>query len=221
MCSGENSKEVDVQNNRIKREKDVFYNSVLEIPPNPKEPWDREMDYDDSLTPEIPSVQLPDDEDNMVTEPTEVAPDSTSNYAAGTSTVAENSNKNMPEPDLELLAALLKNPEIVFALTAGQGGNLSSEQMVKLLDAVKANAASGGSVGSLVDGLIEKKQEQRVEVSLPSPTPSSNPVTVRQLYAHHVLCEFLIAYLKVISKFLHRMGFLLLFACFGWSSFLD
>ncbi|PWA91454.1 homeodomain-like, Transcription factor IIS [Artemisia annua] len=177
VCSGENSKEVDVQNNRIKREKEVFYNSVLEIPPNPKEPWDREMDYDDSLTPEIPSVQLPDDEDNMVAESTEVAPDSTSNYEAGTSTVAENSNKNMPEPDLELLAALLKNPEIVFALTAGQGGNLSNEQMVKLLDAVKANAASGGSVGSLVDGLVEKKQEQRVEVSLPSPTPSSNPVT--------------------------------------------
>nr|GEV55062.1 homeobox protein luminidependens [Tanacetum cinerariifolium] len=177
VCSGENSKEVDVQNNRIKREKEVFYNSVLEIPPNPKEPWDREMDYDDSLTPEIPSVQLPDDEDNMVAEPTEVAPDGTSKYAAGISTVAENSNKNMPEPDLELLAALLKNPQIVFALTAGEGGNLSSEQMVKLLDAVKANAASGGSVGSLVDGLVERKQEQRVEVSLPSPTPSSNHVT--------------------------------------------
>lgn len=182
VCSGENSKEVDIQNNRIKREKEVFYNTVLETPPNPKEPWDREMDYDDSLTPEIPTEQLPDDDDdNMVSEPVEMAPERmnldsavTSGYAAGTST---NGDRSMPEPDLELLAVLLNNPEIVFALTAGQGGNLTGEQMVKLLDAIKANAARGGSIGSLINGLVERKHEEKVEVSLPSPTPSSNPVT--------------------------------------------
>ncbi|KVI12514.1 Homeodomain-containing protein [Cynara cardunculus var. scolymus] len=186
VCSGENSKEVDVQNNRIKREKEVFYERVLEIPSNPKEPWDLEMDYDDSLTPEIPTEQLPDDDDdNMVSErvgmtPTQMNIDSdvASGYAAGTSTNGgDNNNRSMPEPDLELLAVLLKNPEIVFALTAGQGGNLNGEQMVKLLDAIKANAARGGSIGSLVNGLVEKKAEEKVEVSLPSPTPSSNPVT--------------------------------------------
>ncbi|KAI7747691.1 hypothetical protein M8C21_029029 [Ambrosia artemisiifolia] len=175
VCSGENSKEIDVQNNRIKREKEVFY-TTLEIPPNPKEPWDREMDYDDSLTPEIPTDQLPDDDDNMVAQPAEVAGDQTSNYAASTSTPTEN-NRNMPGPDLELLAVLLKNPQIVFALTAGQGGSLTNEQMVKLLDAIKANAARGGSINSLVNGLVERKAEERVEVSLPSPTPSSDPVT--------------------------------------------
>ncbi|KAK9071783.1 hypothetical protein SSX86_008212 [Deinandra increscens subsp. villosa] len=170
VCSGENSKEVDVQTNRIRREKEVFYNTVLEIPLNPKEPWDQEMEYDDSLTPEIPTDQLPDDDDNMVAEPAEA---NTSNYA-----VAENNNRNMPGPDLELLTVLLKNPEIVFALTAGQGGSLSNEQMVRLLDAMKANAARGGSIDSLVDGLVERKAEEaRVEVSLPSPTPSSNPGT--------------------------------------------
>nr|XP_043619577.1 homeobox protein LUMINIDEPENDENS [Erigeron canadensis] len=176
VCCGENSKEVDVQNNRIKREKEVFYNTILEIPPNPKEPWDQEMDYDDSLTPVIPIEQLPDDDDNMIAEPTEVAPEHTNNYAAGTSTITENNYRNAAEPDLELLAVLLKNPQIVFALTAGQGGNLSNEQMVQLLDAIKVNAAQGGSIGSLVDGLVERKAE-KVEVSLPSPTPSSEPVT--------------------------------------------
>ncbi|KAJ0758445.1 putative transcription factor homeobox-WOX family [Helianthus annuus] len=177
VCSGENSKEIDVQNNRIKREKEVFYTTPLEIPPNPKEPWDREMDYDDSLTPEIPTDQLPDEDDSMVAQPAEMAGDHTSNYAASTSTLAENNNRNMPGPDLELLAVLLKNPQIVFALTAGQGGSLTNEQMVKLLDAVKANAASGGSINTLVNGLVERKAEEKVEVSLPSPTPSSNPVT--------------------------------------------
>ncbi|XP_071701551.1 homeobox protein LUMINIDEPENDENS isoform X2 [Rutidosis leptorrhynchoides] len=173
VCCGENSKEVDIQNNRIKREKEVFYKTKLEIPSNPKEPWDIEMDYDDSLTPEIPSEQPPDDDNNMVVEPT---PDPTNNNDAGPSTVAEN-NKNMPEPDLELLAVLLKNPEIVFALTAGQGGNLTNEQMVRLLDVVKANAASGGSISSLVNGLVERKTYEKVEVSLPSPTPSNDRVT--------------------------------------------
>lgn len=181
VCYGENSKEVDVQNNRIKREKEVFYNRILDIPPNPKEPWDREMDYDDSLTPEIPTDQLPDEDENMATEPTqtELDPaDVTSNNAASTSTstVSENNNRTLG-PDLELLAVLLKNPQIVFALTAGQGGSLTNEQMVKLLDAMKDNAARGGSIDSLVSGLVEPKPEERVEVSLPSPTPSTNPVT--------------------------------------------
>ncbi|XP_076950363.1 homeobox protein LUMINIDEPENDENS-like [Bidens hawaiensis] len=177
VCAGENSKEIDVQNNRIKREKEVFYTTLHEIPPNPKEPWDREMDYDDSLTPQIPTEQLPEDDDSMMAQPTVAVANHTNNYAASTSTLAENNNRNMPGPDLELLAALLKNPEIVFALTAGQGGSLTNEQMVKLLDAVKANAARGGSVNSLVNGLVERKAEEKVEVSLPSPTPSTNPVT--------------------------------------------
>lgn len=192
--SGENSKEIDLQNNRIKREKEVFYNTVLEIPPNPKEPWDREMDYDDSVTPEIPTQQLPDDDDNMVSQPTETH-DHSSNYTAITSTLADNNNSNMPGPDLELLAVLLKNPQIVFALTAGQGGSLTNEQMVRLLDAIKDNAARGGSINSLVSGLVERKSEEKVEVSLPSPTPSSNPVTVRrQLYACYHVCTKSYAY---------------------------
>lgn len=201
VCYGENSKEVEVQNKRIKREKEVFYDTNLEIPANPKEPWDREMDYDDSLTPEIPIEQLPDEDDenmNMVTQ------ESTQTEV----TVSENNKLSSIGPDLELLAVLLKNPQIVFALTAGQGGSLSNAQMVKLLDAMKANAASGGSIDNLVSGLLvephkTKTEEKRVvEVSLPSPTPSTNPVTVRQcqLYNkkhHHVLYKSIMVYIII------------------------
>ena len=52
--AGGNSKEIEVQKNRIRREKETIYQTLQEVPLNPKEPWDMEMDHDDSLTPEIP-----------------------------------------------------------------------------------------------------------------------------------------------------------------------
>ncbi|GMJ01082.1 hypothetical protein HRI_003777400 [Hibiscus trionum] len=162
--AGESSKEVDVQKNRNRRERETFYYTSQEIPSNPKEPWDREMDHDDTLTPEIPTEQPPDTDS---TEP-QVTQDEHVNGAAAT---LETSSSQIgadvaAEPDLELLAVLLKNPALVFALTSGQGGNMSSEETVKLLDMIKAGGADSG-----------KKVEEKVEVSLPSPTPSSNPGT--------------------------------------------
>ncbi|KAM7521504.1 hypothetical protein LguiA_011406 [Lonicera macranthoides] len=171
--TGENSKEVEIQRNRIRREKEIMYWTVAEIPSDPNEPWDKEMDYDDTLTPVIPTEQLPDLDgaETPVVSPhkvEEIAVTSVTsvNCTATTSSRSSNSNGNVPEPDLELLAVLLKNPELVMALTSGQGGNLSSDETVKLLDMIKAN----GSVGSN----LTTKPEENVEVSLPSPTPSSN-----------------------------------------------
>ncbi|KAL1542661.1 homeobox protein LUMINIDEPENDENS [Salvia divinorum] len=154
---GANSKEVEVQNNRNRREREVFYRIIQEIPSNPREPWDREMDCDDSLTPEIPIEQLPD------VEPLE-PPANPPNHSS--KIVAPASSESISEPDFELLAELLKNPDLVFALTSGQAGNLSSEETVKLLDRIKANGVN--SLGNLAN--------DSVEVSLPSPTPSSDPV---------------------------------------------
>ncbi|OMO63761.1 hypothetical protein CCACVL1_22294 [Corchorus capsularis] len=170
--SGENSKEVDVQKNRNRRERETFYYSIQEIPFNPKEPWDREMDYDDTLTPEIPTEQPPDAEctetqvtngEHVNSATTTLGPSSSQIGAGGGGGVAA-------EPDLELLAVLLKNPALVFALTSGQAGNLTSQDTVKLLDLIKA-----GGAGIPKDN--GKKVEEKVEVSLPSPTPSSNPGT--------------------------------------------
>lgn len=178
--TGENSKEVEIQNNRIRREKETIYKTLDEIPPNPKEPWDHEMDYDDSLTPEIPMEQLPDVEGTeiVVSSQSEQIPVNSVATTSQNSNGIENGNRNMPEPDLELLAVLLKNPELVFALTSAEGGgNLSSEDTVKLLDMLKSNGVN--PLGSLTG--VATKVEEKVEVSLPSPTPSSNPVTVRVL----------------------------------------
>ncbi|CAI9781120.1 unnamed protein product [Fraxinus pennsylvanica] len=165
---GENSKEVEVQKNRARREREVVYRTIQEIPPDPREPWDGEMDFDDLLTPEIPIEQMPD------VEPLEAPVESQEVAATTASTSSQNvSGVGMPEPDLELLAELLKNPQLVFALTSGQGGPLSSGETVKLLDMIKANGVNSSS--SLA--ALGTKADNKVEVSLPSPTPSSNPVT--------------------------------------------
>ncbi|VVB07019.1 unnamed protein product [Arabis nemorensis] len=162
VAAGGNSKEADVQRNRNRRERETTYQSLQTIPLNPKEPWDREMDYDDSLTPEIPSQQPPEE---SITEPQDSLDERRT--AAGAATTSS-SQSGSSEPDLELLAALLKNPDLVYALTSGKTGNLAGQDMVKLLDVIKTGAPNSN-----------KKVEEKVEVSLPSPTPSTNPGMVR------------------------------------------
>ncbi|KAL5561526.1 hypothetical protein UlMin_031273 [Ulmus minor] len=181
--SGENSKEAEVQKNRNRRDKETIYWSNQDIPSNPKEPWDREMDYDDTLTPVIPTEQLPEADGGE----TQVAPNQSTNnivtqidpspsvsgLVSLASVTSQTGNTSAAEPDLELLAVLLKNPELVFALTSSQAANLPSEQTVKLLDMIKAG---GAGIASSFNGSKEQAEE-KVEVSLPSPTPSSNAGT--------------------------------------------
>ncbi|KAJ8749570.1 hypothetical protein K2173_026219 [Erythroxylum novogranatense] len=162
--NGENSKEVDFQRNRNRREMETKYRAVSEIPSNPKEPWDLEMDHDDSLTPEIPIEQPPDADSADV----QISHNQTENKVVASEPVLPQMGSGT-EPDLELLAVLLKNPELVFALTSGQSGNLSNEDTIKLLDMIKKGGAGLNGVGGNV--------EEKVEVSLPSPTPPSKPGT--------------------------------------------
>ncbi|KAF3436407.1 hypothetical protein FNV43_RR23499 [Rhamnella rubrinervis] len=184
VAAGENSKEVEVQKNRNHRDGETIYQRTQEIPSNPKEPWDLEMDYDDTLTPEIPVQQLP-DADNTETQvssnqavnnvETQVGISQRVNNFASLEppTISQTGNASTAEPDLELLAVLLKNPELVFALTSGQAANLSSEETVKLLDMIKA----GGTGLTTSSNGLDRQGEDNVGVSLPSPTPSSNPGT--------------------------------------------
>ncbi|XP_019440851.1 PREDICTED: homeobox protein LUMINIDEPENDENS-like [Lupinus angustifolius] len=182
--AGQNSKEVDVEKNRNCRDKETIYHSIQEMPSNPKEPWDIEMDYDDTLTPEIPIEQLPDDDGDDAE--IEVDPNHVEIHAVqevATTSSNDNNNAVTAEPDLELLAVLLKNPELVFALTSGQAGSITNEDTVKLLDMIK----SGGlNLGGLCENNaantngnygISARAPETVEVSLPSPTPSSDPRT--------------------------------------------
>ncbi|MED6206592.1 hypothetical protein PIB30_028309 [Stylosanthes scabra] len=173
--AGENSKEVDVQKNRNRREKETVYQTVQEIPSNPKEPWDLEMDYDDTLTLEIPIEQLPDVDGAELT----VAPEVATHAVHGVATTSSTSNvADTAQPDLELLAVLLKNPDLVFALTSGQGG-IQSEETVKVLDMIKRGGLNLGTndTNHGNGNGISAKTTETVEVSLPSPTPSSDPRT--------------------------------------------
>ncbi|XP_028804230.1 homeobox protein LUMINIDEPENDENS [Neltuma alba] len=165
--AGENSKEVDVQKSRNRRGEEIIYQTIQEIPLNPNEPWDLEMDYDDTLTPSIPIEQLPDVEGAEAP-----APANEGIQVANPS--SSNANVNVAEPDLELLAVLLKNPELVFALTSGQAGSIPSEETVKLLDMIKKGSVH---LADNTNGSIGGKAQEKAEVSLPSPTPSNDPRT--------------------------------------------
>ena len=176
---GDNSKEAGFQKNRNSREKETFYKTILEIPPNPKEPWDLEMDYDDSLTPEILTEQLPDNESSEPEIRNCVVDGAVPSEVISSQDLKPNAAAD--EPDLELLAVLLKNPELVYALTSSQAGNLPAQETVKLLDMIKAGVANG------VNGM--EKTLEKVEVSLPSPTPSSDAGTVRDLGSFCFCCK--------------------------------
>ncbi|KAK6937421.1 hypothetical protein RJ641_030929 [Dillenia turbinata] len=171
VSAGENSKEVEVQKNRIHREREIIYYRFQDIPSDPRDPWDREMDCDDSLTLEIPAEQ-PMEPDGAETDisPQADQPNAVASVAVNGTAISTGA----VEPDLELLAVLLKNPELVFALTSGQAGNMSSEDKVRLLDMIKKN---GLGPSANANGLVGDNVKERVEVSLPSPTPSADPST--------------------------------------------
>ncbi|KAK8928880.1 Homeobox protein LUMINIDEPENDENS [Platanthera zijinensis] len=184
----ENSKELLVQAQRTRREKETFYLPPSQIPPNPKDPWDVEMDFDDSLTPEIPIEQPPDadiaDDSADEAEKSTVG-DVPAQPIAAPSIIADApvpvpaptvaSSGIAATPDLELLAVLLKNPELVFALTSGQGKNLSNNERVALLDMIKhSNALLADGANGTASGVSLERSRESAPVSLPSPTPPSD-----------------------------------------------
>ncbi|KAM0836888.1 hypothetical protein ACQ4PT_062016 [Festuca glaucescens] len=184
LSTGENSKELDVQTQRNRRGKETFYASLKDIPLNPKDPWDLEMDFDDSLTPEIPIDQAPDadamESDSVDAAPPDIGfPDENKQIGSTLSsslTVPAGANGAATEPDLELLAVLLKNPQLVFALSSNQVGNLPNDQTVALLDMLKQTGLGLSElVNSLANGAgVPKEPEpgpEMIPTSLPSPTP--------------------------------------------------
>ncbi|CAN8308647.1 unnamed protein product [Cochlearia groenlandica] len=161
VADGSDSKEADVQRNRNRREKETTYQSIQTIPLNPKEPWDKEMDFDDSLTPEIPSQQPPEE---SITETHDSLDDQRISAAAATTSSSQGGSI---EPNYELLAGIFNTPEFRYALTSGKPGSFADQDMVKLLDVIKSGAQNSSNSSYNV--------EEKVEVSLPSPTPSTNP----------------------------------------------
>uniref|UniRef100_A0ACD5WIT5 Uncharacterized protein n=1 Tax=Avena sativa TaxID=4498 RepID=A0ACD5WIT5_AVESA len=184
LSAGDNSKELDVQTQRNRREKETFYASLNDIPLNPKDPWDMEMDFDDSLTPEIP-IDQPPDADAMDSDCVDAAPcnigvlgenEQFGSTSSSSLTVPAGANGAASEPDLELLAVLLKNPQLVFALSSNQAGNLPNDQMVALLDMLKQTGLGLSElVNTLANGAgVPNEPEpgpELIPTSLPSPTP--------------------------------------------------
>jgi hypothetical protein len=200
VSAGDNSKELEVQTQRNRREKETFYASQKDIPFNPKDPWDLEMDFDDSLTPEIPIDQAPDadtmETDSVCAAPNAAAPVEDKQIGSMSSTsvaVADGANGEDSEPDLELLTVLLKNPQLVFALTSNSGENVSSEQTVALLDTLKR---TGLGLSELVNtlgngaGAPKEPEPEPIPASLPSPTPSDRTARVCLLAFHVTQCYF-------------------------------
>lgn len=171
------------------------------------------MDYDDSLTLEIPTEQPPDtDTSEAHTTGQQVSSFQDVNVAVtlGPTSSDNIGGGNTAEPDLELLGVLLKNPELVIALTSGQAGNFSSQETVKLLDMIKAG---GSGLASNLNG-FNTKVEEKIEVSLPSPTPSSNSGMVRDFGPCCNLCQKSLGYYYMIIGLFPRamlLSFLVLF----------
>ena len=192
--AGDSSKELEVQTQRNRREKETFYASQKDTPLNPKDPWDLEMDFDDSLTPEIPIDQAPDadtmETDSVGAAPNAVAPVEDKQIGSTSSTsvsVANGTNREDPEPDLELLTVLLKNPQLVFALTSNNGENVTSEQTVALLDTLKRTGLGLSELVSTLGngaGAPKEPEPEPIPASFPSPTPSDQTTRVCLLAFH-------------------------------------
>ncbi|GLJ46143.1 hypothetical protein SUGI_0972100 [Cryptomeria japonica] len=175
FASGQESKEVEFQSDRVKREKESVYANEMSIPSEPKEPWDIELDYDDSLTLEIPLEPIATEDGAKLfsqgnDERQQLQEIGKDLKIEGSASFTECHNQKIyidvhktvgdvedsscrelnsdswkqvrsngePGPDLELLAVLLKNPDLVFALTSEQGARFNKAETVALLDLLKA-----------------------------------------------------------------------------------
>ncbi|XP_031485900.1 homeobox protein LUMINIDEPENDENS [Nymphaea colorata] len=182
--AGEKSKEVEVQTQRLKREREAVYRKLQDIPPNPREPWDAEMDFDDSLTPEVPAEQLPSDQESLV-DTRLPSPSEVKNVVATAAEPVPSVNAAAPvsnvgaEPDLELLAVLLKNPDLVFALTSGQGKNMSKEETVALLDLLKTKNSGHAGIPNGLTGSSSAQPGNKSEIPSLSPNVVAPSVPLR------------------------------------------
>ncbi|KAL2607407.1 hypothetical protein R1flu_025980 [Riccia fluitans] len=149
VAAGEESKEKDVQSARVKREEEAYYLDFSSIPSDPKDPWEEEPNYDDTLTFEIyldngqrkpPSgTQIQADQMTGINMMASGAPPTS--FTTETSSTMFDS-QDIPDPcpsasgldsllqqlspsggiahDPALLSLLLQNPDLVSQLTSGQ-----------------------------------------------------------------------------------------------------
>lgn len=142
VVAGDASKELGFQAARVKREEEEIYSDLISIPENPKDLWDEEPIYDDTLTPEIPVEVLEYPSPSKTSSPNaavvnqgvELNPSMNGNlpaaktlgeqHVASTNTFsgAQQSGDAAPGHDPNLLALLLSNPHLVSQLASQQKG---------------------------------------------------------------------------------------------------
>ncbi|CAM6100746.1 unnamed protein product [Calypogeia fissa] len=190
VAAGEDSKEREVQSGRVKREEEAYYPELSAVPDDPKDPWEEEPDYDDSLTLQI---FVENEQRKAFTEGNDLSNTSKApvmnvvQYGPETSFGSDVLSGTMPssnhgqEPpaellskapamngldlvlqqlssgggggthDPDLLALLLRNPQLVSQLTSGPGFNPTSITnpgvFMQLLDPLK-QLSSGGNNGA-------------------------------------------------------------------------
>jgi hypothetical protein len=151
VVAGDASKELGFQAARVKREEEEIYSDLLSIPDNPKDLWDEEPLYDDTLTPEIP-VEVLEISSSKAASPTAVVNQVVEHNPLTNGTLP--SAKIVGEPhvastktyggaqqigdaasghDPNLLALLLSNPHLVSQLASQQKGDGSLAGLSALL----------------------------------------------------------------------------------------
>ncbi|GBG64876.1 hypothetical protein CBR_g48344 [Chara braunii] len=119
VAYGEESKEVAVQNERLRREEEFFGGTnMVDLPDVAQEPWDQEADYDESLTPIIPS-ELELSASEPVTDPTALQDDAESVPVEESAATSEGGK---PEQGEAAVPDVVSEPEPPLAAAAGQLG---------------------------------------------------------------------------------------------------
>lgn len=166
LAAGEESKEMEAQTLRVKREEEAVYPNLTSIPADPKNVWEEEPSYDDSLTPVIPTESTPATEiehiepclntvnikDENIKVPNTDYNNSANNSSLPTaSTVGmESVSKDAPAPsqeenshDPQLLKLLLSNPGLISQLTSLQTNSSNDGSVSALLEFVKEKTING------------------------------------------------------------------------------
>ena len=149
--AGDASKELGFQAVRVKREEEANYSDLLSIPDNPKDLWDEEPLYDDTLTPEIP-IEVLEISSSKASSPTAVVNQvveynpltngtlpaakmlgepqvANTNTYGGAQQIGDAASGHDPN----LLALLLSNPHLVSQLASQQKGDGSLAGLSALL----------------------------------------------------------------------------------------
>lgn len=179
VAAGDASKEREVQAARVKREEESFYPDLLSIPANPKDLWDEEPSYDDTLTFDIP-IEVPQTAESTQSKssspssmqgqvsqhsnaevtliskgvPLQIERNDEKQFASMNHAAVSQQGTDLSPPghDPNLLALLLNNPALVSQLTSQQNSHNNLGSLSALLGMVKESSTGGQSAPAFAVG---------------------------------------------------------------------